>query len=331
MIIKKLVPHFRTSMKLIVLLSVAVFIILSAIFMFYKPTYAVSYNGQFLGYTDSKSMLQSKINEYIKNGDGNSNVAFVQIDQMPEYKMCLLKKDIQTNDAEIYDRIVKNGVYYYKYYCVLLDGKDQFNVATYEEAQNVLTKLKEKDSNNINKISVVERYNTNLVEFASVDTCVEKLYEKKVVAKPTKVNYGYVGSVGSSSNVNNTSQKVNIGIELITPVSGTISCTFGRKSGYYHTGLDIAAPKGRPIKAAAAGTVTSAGYHYSYGYLVIISHGNGVQTYYAHCSQLNVSVGQTVSQGQTVGLVGSTGNSTGNHLHFEVRINGKAQNPQNYI
>ena len=119
-----------------------------------------------------------------------------------------------------------------------------------------------------------------------------------------------------------------------TPVKGRITSRFAAienvRSGA-HTGLDIAAPNGTPINAAANGTVTYAGYHYSYGNLLIVTHANGVQTYYAHCSRLYVSVGASVSQGQTIAAVGSTGNSTGNHLHLEVRVNGTAYNPENYV
>ena len=132
-------------------------------------------------------------------------------------------------------------------------------------------------------------------------------------------------------NVNRSGGKVNLGISLITPVNGKISCRFGQQRGYYHTGLDIATAHGTPIRAAAEGTVSYAAYHYSYGNLLIINHANGVQTYYAHCSKLYVSVGQKVSQGQTIAAIGSTGNSTGPHLHLEVRVNGAAQNPQNYL
>jgi len=89
--------------------------------------------------------------------------------------------------------------------------------------------------------------------------------------------------------------------------------------------------QGTPIKVVADGTVSYAAYHYSYGNLLIINHANGVQTYYAHCSKLYVSVGQKVTQGQTIAAVGSTGNSTGPHLHLEIRVNGTAQNPQNYL
>ena len=86
-----------------------------------------------------------------------------------------------------------------------------------------------------------------------------------------------------------------------------------------------------PIYASAGGTVISSGWSGGYGYLVKIRHSNGWVTYYAHCSALLVKVGETVTQGQQIARVGSTGNSTGPHLHFEIRINGKDVNPMNYI
>ncbi len=333
--IKKGIIHLRIWMRIMVLISIAVVLIVSAILFFYKPTYTVSYNGEFLGYVNNKGDLQSRINEYVTDGNGENNVAFIQITSMPQYEMCLLKKDVVTNDEEIYNKIIQTGVSYYKYYTIMLDGAEKYNVATLEDAQNVINQLKEKDSNNIEKITTVEKYNTSLAEFASIDTCVSGLYEEKpkpVVVTPTpKTNKAKNGSIGSSKNVNRSSNKVSLGISLIEPISGKITCRFGNQGSYYHTGLDIAAPRGTPIKAAASGTVTYAGYHYSYGNLLIVTHSNGVQTYYAHCSKLNVSVGAYVSQGQVIAAVGSTGNSTGNHLHLEVRVNGTAQNPQNYL
>ena len=116
------------------------------------------------------------------------------------------------------------------------------------------------------------------------------------------------------------------------PVSGyIITSPYGYRSSGFHTGLDMAVSMGTPVYAAASGTVTFAGYKGSYGYLVIIDHGNGYQTYYAHCSALYVSAGQSVAQGQNISAVGSTGNSTGPHLHFEIRYNGSTLNPQSYI
>ena len=121
------------------------------------------------------------------------------------------------------------------------------------------------------------------------------------------------------------------------PTSGRITSYFGgRKSpggigSTNHKGLDIAAPRGTPIYAADGGTVVHAGWMGGYGYTVRIDHNNGKQTYYAHNSKLLVSVGQHVYKGQQIAKMGSTGNSTGNHCHFEVRINGVAKNPMSYL
>ena len=117
---------------------------------------------------------------------------------------------------------------------------------------------------------------------------------------------------------------------FIWPTSGRISC---RWWGYYnHRGLDIAAPNGTPIYAAAGGTVISVKSQSSgYGKHIVIDHGNGVQTLYAHCSSMNVSVGQKVSRGQHIAGVGRTGWATGYHLHFGVMINGVYKNPELYL
>ena len=106
--------------------------------------------------------------------------------------------------------------------------------------------------------------------------------------------------------------------------------------GGYHHGTDIASTGGRsiygaPIVAADSGRVVTATYHYSYGNYVMIDHGGGYSTLYAHASSLAVSAGQTVTKGQVIAYVGSTGNSTGPHLHFEVRVNGTRQNPWNWF
>ena len=115
------------------------------------------------------------------------------------------------------------------------------------------------------------------------------------------------------------------------PTSGVYTSYFGYRGGGYHTGLDIANSYGTPIYAADGGTVVTAGWKGGYGYCVIIDHGNGEQTLYGHNSKLLVSVGQKVAKGAQIAKMGSTGNSTGNHCHFEIRINGKQVNPLSYV
>lgn len=119
---------------------------------------------------------------------------------------------------------------------------------------------------------------------------------------------------------------------LIFPVpGGMVTSEFGYRWGRTHTGLDIAGHTGLPIRAADGGTVVNASYSGGYGLCIDIDHGNGMKTRYAHCSSVTVSVGSKVYQGQYIGNVGNTGNSTGPHCHFEVIVNGSHVNPRNYL
>lgn len=127
-----------------------------------------------------------------------------------------------------------------------------------------------------------------------------------------------------------TSAQKNAG--FICPLkSGCFTVTAYYGDGRSHKGIDLAADKGTSICAVADGTVTYAGYDGDYGYNVVIDHGNGIKTRYAHASSLCVSKGQRVFQGTVIAYVGSTGYSTGNHLHFEVIVNGSRVNPAGYI
>ena len=334
--LKKILIHTRRTIKMIILLAIAIFLMIGLVAYFFKPTYRVMLNGEQIGYTSNKGKLQAKINDYIKNGDGE-NVAFVQIDQLPEYQLCLLKRGIVTNDDEIYEIVKTQGNTYYRYYAILENEEEKVYVSNFEEAENIVNTLKDKNSSNMEAITIAEKYETEKKDFTATEEAVSALYKEPVkqvtVAKTVnKTTTKSTGTVNTGYNV--SSGKVNLGISLIKPVSGIITSRFGVSSrirSSNHTGLDIATSTGTPIKAAAAGTVTFSGYKGSYGYMVVLSHGNGVQTYYGHCSQLYVSAGQTVSQGATIAAVGSTGNSTGPHLHLEIRVNGVAYDPQNYL
>ena len=164
--------------------------------------------------------------------------------------------------------------------------------------------------------------------------------KKHVVEKITKINGSVTEREVQSETVISepVTQVIKVGTKksiatgsFTRPVYGTVTSRYGYRSRGYHTGIDIATSTGTAIVAADGGTVSTAGWSGGYGYLVVINHGNGYQTYYAHCSKLLVSRGQKVSKGQTIARVGSTGNSTGPHLHFEVRKNGSIVNPASFI
>ena len=230
--LKKAMFHARRGIKLIILFMIAIFLIIGAVAFLYKPTYSVFINGKQVGYTSNKSGLQHKINEYVNHGDGsNENIAFVQVNQLPEYKLCLLKRNIVTNDDDIYKKVVEKGVPYYRYYAILENQEEKYYVSSFEEAENAINTLKEKNSDNIDKISILEKYETGIKDMVSTEEVVSKLYiEKKTdikVAQNTekKAASGYVNTATTTSSGNTA-----LGISLAKPVSGTITSRFGVSS-----------------------------------------------------------------------------------------------------
>lgn len=332
-ILKKLYVYMRTTVKFISLIVVGLVIITAAIIFIYKPIYKVTINGEKIGYCEDKETLQNKIKDYMENGEeGQEHVAFVQIDDMPEYQMCLLKKGLTTNDEEIFNKVKETGVTYYRYYAIADNNKEKIYLASFEEAEKAIKELKSKKSENSSDLTIVEKYEIELPTISTQKQAISKLYEKKkVTVVYNSTRYYSSGSGNFSTSRGITSKKVNLGISLVRPTSGILTSRYGYRWGRTHTGIDIGAPIGTNIKAAASGTVTFAGWKGTLGKMVVVSHGNGIQTYYAHCSKLLVSAGQKVSAGQLIAKMGSTGRSTGSHLHFEIRVNGASINPQSYI
>lgn len=183
------------------------------------------------------------------------------------------------------------------------------------------------------------------VKLASVDDSINQLYVQQKSTSRSAKN-ARISSTGSKSSTyeqrakvvdnSQTGVKTDLGVTLIKPISSgyTITSRFGWRSRDNHPGLDVAAPKGTAIKAAAGGTVIFAGSgspYGGYGNIVVIQSNSSTAIRYAHCSKIYVRKGEVVEQGQVIAAVGSTGISTGNHLHFEIRYNGKKIDPQKYV
>ncbi|HBT19883.1 MAG TPA: metalloendopeptidase [Peptococcaceae bacterium] len=154
-----------------------------------------------------------------------------------------------------------------------------------------------------------------------VKTEVIKEPKTKIVHQGTKVRDGIAiasrGGIGSG--------------RLAWPLMGRITSGYGYRGGEFHGAIDIDGNDGDPIRSAEDGVVIFAGWSGGYGNTIVIDHGNGLRTKYAHCSQIDVRVGETVSRGEIIGRVGSTGRATGTHLHFEVIVNGQCKNPLLYL
>ena len=298
-------------------------IIIAIVLIKYKPVYKVTISGQEVGYITNKNEFEEKIeNEILQNKE--ANVAYTEINVKPEYSFKFVNGLKETNEEEIFTAIQDKAVKTYVMYAVTLNDETKAYVDSMQEAQTIVEELKNEYNKDLElDIAISQTYTKNPEELNSI--------ENIEVAK-TSLNEQITDMVEEKKE--KEERTVN-GIYLaVQPITGTITSRYASisriRSGA-HTGLDIAAPKGTPIKVVTSGTVTFAGWNGAYGKCIKVSHGNGVETWYAHCNSLYVSKGQEVQEGEVIGAVGTTGNSTGNHLHLEVRINGNPVNPQNYL
>lgn len=314
---KNKIKYYTKEMaKILKLITIALVIIMLILIVKYRPLYKVTINGEEVGYIKNKKSFETQVSEEIL-ATKTQGIAFIDLNSNVEYEYELVNKSEETNEAQIFETL-KNGVKTtYEVFAITLDGENKGYTNTLEEAETVVNQIKEEYNKDlelnigINKI-YTESLDTQTIELAT--KALETNIDAKIQEKKSTVN----------------------GIVLAyKPVTtGSISSRYGVSSrirSSNHTGLDIAATSGTDIVAAAGGEVTFSGWKGSYGYLVIISHGNGVETWYGHCSKLYVSQGDIVEAGKLIAAVGSTGNSTGPHLHLEVRINGSHVNPQNYL
>ena len=229
----------------------------------------------------------------------------------------LLNKETKTDEDQLLLAIKEKSTITYFQYAVSVDGIERKYLATEENAKqladNIRNGLSQENNVSVETVYSKELKAENINEIENISNqIIEEVKEEKKVKKST-INGIYLA---------------------VTPISGNITSRYGSKESirnHTHQGLDIAAKTGTPIKAVAEGTIKYAGTMNGYGNIVIIDHGNEIETYYGHCSKLYVKTGEVIKAGDVIAAVGSTGNSTGSHLHFEIRQSGKYINPQNYL
>lgn len=274
------------------------------------------------------------------------DVAFAKSrEEMQSYiktRLACYDMDDAENSAEFLDNVVINDIYctdssYSKsedingYLCTL----SVKTTAKYREdvvvAFDTITQKTDQKLIGYREVAVngVNGLNHSVEQVVYIDgvECERKMLAPEIVSSPVD-KIVVVGTAYDSANGTATTN-------MVFPIARTsyfIASPFREYRGYYsHKGVDIATNKGTPIYAVQEGTVLTAGWHHDYGYHVIINHGNGVKTLYAHASKLFVSAGAEVKRGQKIAAVGSTGWSTGNHLHIELMIDGKYVDPLKYI
>ncbi len=325
---KKLKYYTKEMFKYFSILIVGFVIILIIIFMKYRPMYKVSLSGQELGYVENKEILIEEIEKKI-NETENLNIDNIEINIEPEYERLLTSKEEDTNYQEIVEIIKEDIEITYKYYNITVADETIETVNTIEEAEVLVNEIKA-DGTNIESLSIIEEFTKNKedINVTEIEVAKEEIRETAVtVAEEKEEERIAQEKYDALPDIN--------GIKLAaTPLDGIVTSRYGEISSIRtsaHTGLDIAATQGTPIKAVSSGTIIYSGYSGAYGYLVKIDHGEGFQSWYAHSSQLYVSEGEYVNAGDIIAAVGSTGNSTGPHLHLELRINGQTVNPQAYI
>ncbi len=311
------------------------------------PPYYITVDGKRTVLVESKEAAEEAVQKVIKEYEGDpESVIDVQVEESTGAE----KMDIKTGDEPPDILTVDEAKE------VLLGEKDELQdgttitvVVTREEQEIDIvqcneerrttsdmyvgeTKIESEGSNGVKK-TIKE------IVCENGKTINEKIVEEEMIKEPvdevilagTKSYDGYGGGEGAADP--GVSYDEDAAYDMLkTPVPHVnISSPFGPRWGRFHSGVDFALAQGQPIYAADSGTVYYSGYSGGYGKLIKIDHGNGMQTYYAHCSSILVSSGQHVEEGETIGLIGSTGNSTGPHLHFEVIINGNRVDPVDFL
>ena len=313
---RKLKYYTKEVIKFFNIILIAFGFIIAIVLIKYKPMYEVKLSGEEVGYIENKQALSELITSDVENYQ-SKNIEKVELSSTPEYELKLVEKTKESDESDIIIALQKELDITYKYYEIASNEEVIEKVDTLETAEQIVNDIKEISDGAA--ILTINEKTTNNIEEMSTDTLE--------VAKENIIEKLDIDTTEAISNIN--------GIKIATlPVSGAISSRYGAVSSIRasrHTGLDIVASVGTPIKVVANGTVTFAAYSGSYGYLVKVDHGNGVETWYAHTSKMYVKAGQEVKAGDVIAAVGNTGNSTGPHLHLEVRINGQHINPQKYL
>lgn len=337
--IRKVKKTLGKIYKLLMTIGILVVLMLILVLLMYKPVYSVSYKNKFIGYSSNIFDLENSISKALLEGDNEE--IYYELEEPVKYNLQLIKRNLKINE-NLLDDLKVEAVKLNKYYVIKNDGEEIEYFKTYKDATNILIKTKENKNLDTSKLSVDIVYIKDKQEVGNlVDSPIkianilgiikqEEAKKEESIFRRSSSNSLGIGWNGISF------QKRELSVEFESPIKGPVTSTFqpnrtilGRTSP--HTGIDIGRPTGTPVYAAQDGYIAVASYQGAYGNMIILDHGNEIATVYAHLSRFGTSRGKFVKKGELIGYVGSTGRSTGSHLHFEIRQNGTALNPSYYV
>ena len=325
----------KTISKLIFSMFFGCAIILALMFIKYKFVYGVKINNEDVGYVTSRIALEKEIDNYIINGEGE-NVGYVVLNSKIDYEILLVNKDIPTEENKIFAQIKDDCDVYYKLYAVIVDDEEKGLVSSLEDAQKIVDEVNNKQSEykEQSTLEIEEKYLLEYELIDDIEVAINDIYEpiKKVNDAVKEIRTAPAAGKTVSDAVLLTLKENLSTLDFNVPIKNpVITSRFGWRSSGYHYGIDLAAPTGTSITSAESGIITYADWCGNYGYLVKVQHSGGYETYYAHCSKIIAKVGDEVAKDQEIAKVGSTGRSTGPHLHMEIRYEGSPLNPEVFL
>src|SRR5574344_359537 len=320
---------FVTVLTLVLIFSAVVITVLNT----YKPTVKAYINDKFVGYFSSEQQFDEVYNDLVSEKQNIDSNVKVYLESEPTFETSYTKDSLIAKQ-NVYTNLRSEIKTEYTVYQVAVDGENKMKFDTQDEAQKYADNLKGEVSKlnvEVKSEKVEDKGEVTTVERA--DAILKDIVDRnKPVETPTatvtKQTTATTTAATTAATIGATSVPATGGGVWPT-VNRRINCQYMGYSG--HTGIDLGGAIGTAIYAYKTGTVTFAGWGTGYGLHVKIDHGNGMSTLYGHCSELFVSVGQQVTEGQMIAKIGMTGYTTGPHLHFEVRINGVPINPYPYI
>lgn len=321
---------FFTILTLVLIFSAVLVTVLNT----YKPTVKAYIDGKFVGYFSSEQQFDEVYNDLVTEKQNIDSNVKVYLESEPTFETSytrdslIAKQNVYTNlRAEIKTE--------YTVYEVAVDGENKMKFDNKDDANKYAENLKSEVSKlnvEVKEEKVEDKGEITTVERA--DSILKDIVDRN---KPVETPKATVSNTTNTTSNYNVTTAATIGATSVPATGGGVWPTVNRRvnchyMGYSgHTGIDLGGAVGTAIYAYKSGTVTFAGWGSGYGLHIKIDHGNGMTTYYAHCSELFASVGQQVTEGQMIAKIGMTGYTTGPHLHFEVRLNGVPVNPYPYI